>query len=530
MRAHGRGYTASIGVRRAVTQHSPLNIRNCMLHGSLDRLFVEQSNRTPDRIALIEGDRSVTYSELDAMSARMAAALRTREIGNGATVGLHADRSLDWVAAMLGILRANAAVMPLPPSYPEARLREILAHAGLQAVVHSQTTPLDPALGQVCLDLDSLCTEIGAPGPTADPDEDDGRAAFVLCSSGSTGRPKMIVRSHRSFFHRLAWTWAQHPFEAGEVGCHKAHVTTTHGIYELFEPLLCGLPTLIVPDKDVRELDRFWAIVRSRGITRLLIVPSAMKASLDLPGFAAPPLKVLVLMGEHLASGLAQRIVGAFPQQTHLYSIYGSTEASSALVCDLRVSTRPGEELPLGQPIAPAIGAHVLDDEREVVVPGQVGRLYISGPALFHGYFGQPELTSQVVVGHPGSGERLYDTRDDVRLVPDGNIVFVGRMDDTVKIRGFRVELAEVERAMSACPKVTQSAVVVSGGNGGDAVLDRLLHAARRARPGGVPDPARTPAAIHGSHDPRWLGCLSSDRAIQAGSQATARRMRTRRS
>src|SRR5678815_5688972 len=119
MRAHGRGYTASIGVRRAVTQRSPLNIRNCMLHGSLDRLFVEQSNRTPDRIALIEGDRSVTYSELDAMSARMAAALRTREIGNGATVGLHADRSLDWVAAMLGILRANAAVMPLPPSYPE---------------------------------------------------------------------------------------------------------------------------------------------------------------------------------------------------------------------------------------------------------------------------------------------------------------------------------------------------------------------------------------------------------------------------
>lgn len=439
---------------------------------SLDRLFVEQARRTPDHVALRDGEGAMTYAELDTRSARAAAALSACGIGSGAVVGLHIERSIDWVTATLAILRANAAVMPLPPNYPPARLREILAHARLRAVIHNQTTPIDPVLARLSLDLDELCSETPSPLPASDMegDSDVDRPAFVLCSSGSTGLPKMIVRSHHSFHHRLAWTWEQHPFVAGEVGCHKAHTTTTHGIYELFEPLLRGVQTVIIADPQVRDLEQFWTLVRSHGITRLLIVPSAIQASLDLPGFEPPSLKVVVLMGEHLSSSLAQRIVDAFPRYTALYSIYGSTEASSTIACNLRESVGPGKELPLGQPIAPEVGVHVLDSRLEPVAPGQTGRLYFSGPALFAGYFGQPELTSQVVVRHPRRGERLYDSRDDVRRMPDGNIVYVGRVDDTVKIRGFRVELAEVERAMNACPDVTQAAVVVTG-SGSDAAL-----------------------------------------------------------
>jgi enterobactin synthetase component F len=440
---------------------------------SLDRQFIEQSERTPDRVALICDGRTMRYGELADRSARIAAALRARGIGRGAVVGLHLERSIEWVAATIGILRSGAAVMPLPPSYPVARLRDIIEQAGLRAVIESKATPIDKALEQDSLDFDALCADVDAAVPLArsPADEDGDRPAFVLCSSGSTGVPKMIVRSHRSFQHRLAWTWAQHPFVADDVGCHKAHTTTTHGVYELFEPLLRGSPTVIATNAQVRDLEQFWALLRTHAVTRLLIVPSAMQASLGLPGFEPPPFKVVVLMGEPLAARLARRIVDAFPQSTQLYSIYGSTEASSTIVCNLREATESGDDLPLGRPIAADIGVHVLDSALEPVVPGQVGRLYISGPALFDHYLGQAELTTQVVIRHPRSGELLYDTRDDVRCRPDGNIVFVGRADDTVKIRGFRVELAEVERAINACPGVTQGAAVVVGEDLGDAAL-----------------------------------------------------------
>ncbi|MGE0581054.1 MAG: AMP-binding protein [Steroidobacteraceae bacterium] len=438
----------------------------------LERLFEEQSRSTPDRVALIEGARSITYAQLDTRSARAAVALRNRGIAAGSVVGLHLDRSADWVASVLAILRTQAAVLPLPPNYPSARLGGILTQAGVQAVIHNRATPLDPALGQRTLDFDELCREPA--GATAVGDEDDHgdvtRAAFVLCSSGSTGLPKMIVRSHRSFFHRLAWTWTTHPFMPGEVGCHKAHTTTTHGLYELFEPLLRGVPVLIVPDAQVRDLEQFWWIVKSQSVTRLLIVPSAMKASLDMPGFTPPPLRVVVLMGEHLQSGLAQRIVAAFPAATRLYSIYGSTEASSTLMCDLR-DARPGEELPLGRPITGDVGVHVLQRNLEPVETGHSGRLYMSGPALFDGYFRNPELTSSVLIRHPDGTGLLYDTRDDVRRAPDGNLLFVGRVDDTVKIRGFRVELGEVERAICAHPAITQAAVVATGSDATEAML-----------------------------------------------------------
>lgn len=439
----------------------------------LECLFEEQSRRTPDQIALVEGARSITFAELDARSAQAAVALRNRGIAEGSVVGLHIDRSIDWVTSVLAILRTHAAVMPLPPNYPPTRLRDILAQAGLQAVIHNRATPLNPAFGQRSLDFDELCRKVaGEPALARDDHHGDvNRAAFVLCSSGSTGMPKMIVRSHRSFFHRLSWTWTQQPFLPGEVGCHKAHTTTTHGLYELFEPLLRGVPVVILPDREVRDLEQFWSIVNSRSVTRLLIVPSAMKASLDMPGFTPPALRVVVLMGEHLQSTLAQRMVDAFPATTRLYSIYGSTEASSTLAYDLRESARPGQELPLGRPITSDVGVHVLHRNLEPVEPGQSGRLYISGPALFNGYFRNPDLTSSVHIRHPRSAELLYDTRDDVLRTPDGNLIFVGRVDDTVKIRGFRVELTEVERAICAHPQVTQAAVVVTDNDASEAAL-----------------------------------------------------------
>ena len=322
-------------------------------------------------------------------------------------MGLHVERSIDWVMAVLAILKANAAVVPLPLSDPAQRLLETLAYGRLDAVLDHADTPLPPSAARRVFRLADLATDSdthGSVGPGR-PDQ----AAFVLRSSGSTGRPKMIVRSHRSFFHRLNWTWGQHPFASDEIGCQKAHMTTTHVIYELFEPLLHGVPTVIVPDREARNLEQFWDNVRARGVSRLLVVPSTMRATLDMPGFRAPQLKVLVLMGEYLHPQLAERVVRAFPEQTLPYSIYGSTEASSTLLCDLLESLRSGEELPLGSPISPEVQTLVLASDMKPVVPGEVGRLYYSRFTPVHRILERPHPDG--FCPPPSSGARRSSLR-----------------------------------------------------------------------------------------------------------------------
>lgn len=435
----------------------------------LHEQFDQQARRTPERVAVRSGDDSVSYADLRARADRTASALRDHGVGSGSTVGLHLERSIDSVVAFLGILKSNAAVVPLPPSFPVGRLQDILEFAGLDAIIDDRETPLSPSLPGRVLSLSELTSFSGElrETETGDPDQ----AAFVLCSSGSTGNPKMIVRSHRSFFHRLTWTWDRHPYGDSEVCCQKAHLTTTHGIYELFEPLLRGTPVVIIPDEEARNLEQFWDSIRTRGISRLLIVPSVLRASLDMPGFEAPRLKVIVLMGEYVHPGLAERAIEAFPSDTYLCSIYGSTEASSTLLCDLRESFRPGEELPLGKPITPEVKALVLGSDLHAVAAGEIGRLYMMGTPLFTGYFNDPELTAAAFVDAPGMPGWVFDTRDQVKVLPGGDLEYLGRVDETVKIRGFRVDLGEVERAVQRHPGVKQAAVVVSGADSGSASL-----------------------------------------------------------
>jgi len=428
----------------------------CVLH----RQFEKQAAKTPRAPALIHDGRTIAFDELNAAASRVAAALRRRGLPAGSAVGLHLERSISYYVAMLGILKAACAVVPLPPSYPEGRLRDIFAFSGLDAVVDDIQTPLDLTPGSALLHFEDLEREPGELGAGREcmPDQ----PAFVLCSSGSTGQPKMIVRSHRSFFHRLNWTWENWPYLQGEVCCQKAHMTTTHSIYELFEPLLRGVPVHILPDETVRDLERFWETIRDLGVSRLLIVPSVLQASLDMPGFTAPPVRVLVLMGEYLHPRLAGRALEAFPADTRIFSIYGSTESSSTLVCDVRESYRPGEELPLGRPISPEVCAYVLGPALEEAGAGESGLLHMAGPALFTEYFRNPVLTESVFV-RSTSGLRLFNTHDQVRRLADGSIQFVGRIDHTVKIRGFRVDLGEVEWEILQQPGIRQTAVMPGG-------------------------------------------------------------------
>lgn len=437
----------------------------------LDTLFEQQAARTPGAVALVDGNGAMTFAELGAASDCLAAALRPSGIRDGAFVGVHMERSRHYVASVLGVLKAGGAVMPLPLSYPTDRLRTILQSAALDAVIDDHGTPFDPPLHDRTLHVsEAIAASVTNPiAPSSDPE----RPAFVLCSSGSTGKPKMIVRSHRSFSHRLQWTWSTHPYAAGEVCCQKAHMTTTHAIYELFEPLLRGTPVHIFSDQQARALESFWETIRRQGISRLLIVPSVLQASLDMPSFAPPDIKVLVLMGEYVHPRLAARTVAAFPEAAGIYSIYGSTEASSTLVCDLREGVRRGGELPLGKPISADVHAYVLGDDPEPVAAGSTGMLHIAGPALFTSYFRDPALTDAAI--RIRGGERLYSTNDRVRLMTDGALQYLGRTDHTVKVRGFRVDLQEVEWAIAAHPGVGQCAVIAMHSGDGSAALTAFV-------------------------------------------------------
>ena len=451
---------------------------------SLDERFASQARRTPAAVALRCGEQSITYAELAARSDRIRGALRALGVGEGALVAVHLERSIDQVSAVLGILASGAAVLPLPPAFPEARKQEILSLADPRLVidaVDSDRIGKVPSVSVNALVVDAdqrLRPPLRAADegrPEGDRPLDPERLAFVLGSSGSTGTPKLIARSHRSFFHRLEWTWANHPYAEGEVCCQKAHMTTTHSLYELFEPLLAGVETIIVPDHEVRELERFWEVIREHGVTRILIVPSPLRASLEMPGFEPPPFRVVVIMGEYVSPQLAAETIRRFPSASGLYSIYGSTEASSTLVCDLRALYRDGEELPLGTPISADTRVRVLDDGLRPVGPGGRGRLHIGGPALFTGYYGDPEATAAVLARDPDSGDLLYDTRDEVELTEAAELRYIGRVDHTVKVRGFRVNTQEVESAARSHPDVTSAVVIPDTGPGGDTTLTAFV-------------------------------------------------------
>jgi enterobactin synthetase component F len=421
-----------------------------------DTAFEQQVARTPGAAALRSPEGTITYAELDARANQVANYIRAAGIPSGAFVGLYLERSIRAVAALLGILKSEAAVVQLPPSWPADRIAEILSYAQLDAVIDSAATPLAAnAMARVLRLEDALRADTRTQPRVAG--GGSGRAAFVICSSGSTGTPKLIVRSHGSFFHRLQWTWEHHPYSADDVCVQKSFQATTHAVYELFEPLLRGVVVRIVPDESLRDLSSFWDLLVAERATRLLIVPSMLQASLDLPAFVAPPLRVVILMGEHVSAALASRAAVAFPAGTKIFSIYGSSEASSTLVTDLRSPFFSGEDPPLGSPISPDVRALVLDADLEPVAPGGTGMLHIGGSPLFTGYFRNPEGTEAAFVTR--GSERLYRTGDQVRVLADGSFLFVGRADDVVKVRGFRVDLGEVERWLSRGPGVQQCVV-----------------------------------------------------------------------
>ncbi|MGN9906763.1 amino acid adenylation domain-containing protein [Phytohabitans sp. LJ34] len=404
---------------------------------SLPALFARQVAARPEAVAVVDGDRHLTYRELDARAEEIARLLHARGVRPESVVGIDIPRTADMVAAILATLRLGAAYLPLDPVHPPERLAYMVEDSGAQLVL----TPADLAGSTV-------------DGPAAAPYVHLDQAAYVIYTSGSTGRPKGVVVPHEGIASLVATAQDRMGVTEDSHVLHFASVGFDVAVFELAMALCTGARLVLVPD-EARVADKVLTdFLDEQRITHMILPPSLVSA---LPPECELPEGSVILVGtETVPPDLIARWAG----RVRLIAAYGLTEAT---VNSTLWPAEPGwsGSVPIGRP-DPNTRAYVLDATLRPVPPGVVGELYVGGRGLARGYLGRPDLTATRFVPDPftGPGGRMYRTGDRARWRADGTLDFLGRVDDQVKIRGFRVELGEVEAALAGHPGVAQAAVV----------------------------------------------------------------------
>jgi amino acid adenylation domain-containing protein len=435
-------------------------------HSCVHHLFEAQAQRTPGAIALsFEGQR-LTYAELNARANQLSRHLSQLGVGPDRLVGISLERSLDLLVALLGILKAGGAYVPLDPSYPEDRLAYILqdSDAGVLVTQASVAAHHKTAARVVCLDKDwpAIGQESDA---NLDVPVSSSNLAYVLYTSGSTGKPKGVEIEHRNVVNFL-WSMRQEPGLSREDRL-VAVTTISFDIagLELFLPLIAGAQVVLASRSVAMDGARLKAVLEDERATVMQATPATWRLLLDAGWRGDPRLKILC-GGEALPRELANQLL---PCCGSLWNMYGPTETT---IWSSVYKVSDGEQalLPIGHPIGNT-QMYILDSAGNPVRGGAEGELYIGGEGVARGYHNRPELTREKFVSDPFSSEpdaRLYRTGDLARYLPDGNILFLGRIDHQVKIRGFRIELGEIEAVLAEHPAVQQNVVVARDGTHGE--------------------------------------------------------------
>jgi amino acid adenylation domain-containing protein len=433
----------------------------------MHHIFETQAARTPDAVAVLCGDTSLTYHELNCRANQVAHYVQTLGVGPEGLVGLCIERSLAMGIGLLGILKAGAAYIPLDPTYPPERLAGMLKDAQPAVVLTQEHLVANlPAHDAhvVCLDAHwSAIAQYRDDNPVSGATANN--AAYVLYTSGSTGDPKGVLGTHRATLNVLAWLWQTFPFASHDVCCQKTSLSFTDSIQELLGPLLMGVRTVLIPDAVLQDLPRFVQTLAMHRVTRLLLVPSLLRALLNTYSDLQERLPSLTLWfsgGEALPGALWQRFQQSLPH-SRLINLYGASETSADTTWyDTSLAPQALANVPIGRPIANT-QVYVLDVHLQPVPIGVPGELYAGGASLTRGYHQRPDLTAERFVPHPFShkpGARLYKTGDRVRYRADGNLDSLGRLDHQVKLRGIRIELGEIEAALAQHPGVRDAVVM----------------------------------------------------------------------
>ncbi|WP_068923378.1 non-ribosomal peptide synthetase [Planobispora rosea] len=431
---------------------------------TLGALFEAQAARTPDAVAVEFEDVRLTYAELDARAGRLAHRLRELGTGPGSRVAICAERSPELVTGLLAVLKAGAAYVPLDPDYPADRLAFMLSDAGA-AVLLVQEAVRDrlPAADAVTVSLEEDppdCPCAASSSPALPRSATSGDIAYMIYTSGSTGRPKGVPNTHAGIVNRLDWMQRAYRLTSGDVVLQKTPAGFDVSVWEFFWPLITGARLLLARPGGHRDAAYLRDLIASRGVTTMHFVPSMLAAFLAEEEIErCSSLRRVVCSGEELPAHVAERFFARLPG-TELYNLYGPTEAAVDVTLWRCV---PGDAaVPIGRPVQNT-ELYVLDRHLRPVPFGVPGELHIGGVQLATGYHGRPGLTAERFVPDPfgPAGARLYKTGDLVRLRRDGSILFLGRIDTQVKIRGQRIELGEIESVLREQPGVGEAVAVV---------------------------------------------------------------------
>ncbi|WP_369211501.1 non-ribosomal peptide synthetase [Streptomyces flavofungini] len=425
--------------------------------GLLER-FAAQVRRRPGQTAVVAGDTALDYATLDRRANRLADALTARGVRPDQVVGLHTGRTVDLAVGVLGILKAGAAYLPLDPEQPPERLAAMVSDAAPALVLTDRTDPAGDA-GQAWEHLAKVAAEgrrDDAPGITDDP----ARLAYVIYTSGSTGRPKGVAVTHGSVVN-LFEHWRELMGDApGEAASAWSSIGFDASVHELLMPLTTGAVLHLVPDELRGDPAALMDWLREHRVTQAFLPPSFVLWIDEDPAarLAGLSLRQLLTGVEPLPESALHRMRAALPGLRVCFG-YGPTEATLYAVA--HTDPRPNERsCPIGRPVR-GTRLYLLDQRMRPVPVGVSGEVYLGGASLARGYLNRPDLTDERFLPDPFlPGERVYRTGDLARWLPDGNAEYVGRGDDQLKLRGFRIEPGEVEAALLAVPGVREAVVL----------------------------------------------------------------------
>ncbi len=436
----------------------------------------------PESIAVVDGDRTMTYGELDARSDSLAARLQELGVEPGDRVGIYMPKALEGVVGIYAAMKAGAAYVPIDPSAPESRVAYIAENCGIRHIVSSASKRASwAALAEagvehvVNLDTDDVgdsgdvevhtASWAEKPGTPSDPGTIDQDLAYILYTSGSTGDPKGVMLSHLNCRAFVEWGVVEYSITDADRLSSHAPFHFDLSTFDLFAAALAGAPVYLVPGKASVfpvEVARF---IQRNEITVWYSVPSILIMLAERAGLSVgdlPSLRTVLFAGEVFPTKYLSRLMRLLPH-VDFANLYGPTETN---VCTAyRVPGPPGEDGPtisIGHAIT-NVETFVVDGDDRIVAPGQVGELLVRGPTVMSGYWGDPERTRARLIPSPidrHHGDPVYRTGDLVEELADGDYRFLGRRDNQIKSRGYRIELGDIEAALNAHPDVVEAAAI----------------------------------------------------------------------
>ncbi len=426
----------------------------------LQELFEDQVQKTPSSLALIYGDAKLEYRELNERSNQLARILRGKGVGPDQIVGLMVnDNTLEMVIGILSILKAGGAYLPMDPESPKDRLQFIIEDSSMAALLTSGPLENKVDFGRAVLNIDDHSLFSGECSNLEKINQPND-LAYVIYTSGSTGRPKGVQIEHRSIVNQITGLEKLYPFDGSLLHVLLAPITFDPSVQQIFLPLTSGGKLVLVSKSTMQNTNELWDLLISNRIDIVNTVPSLMNVLLDqVKNSDHWRFKYVILAGEVFSKTLYSRLKECISAEK-IINIYGPTEATINTTLYECKPEEANPTIPIGKPLI-NYTVLILDEHLNLVPMGAPGEICVSGVGLARGYLNNTELTAEKFIKNPLSpGERIFRTGDFGRWMPDGNIEFLGRSDNQVKVSGIRVELGEIETVLGQFPYVKEAVVI----------------------------------------------------------------------